>query len=98
MEYTATLSSARVNPRRVLARVELPAVSAWILAFALVTYLAMRDGGYDTIVRSEAGVAVWWIALLAALAGFLPARIGRAGWIAIGLLGGFALWTGIAAS
>jgi hypothetical protein len=99
VEYTA-LRNARATSllRRRSSRVELPALSAWILAFALVTYLAMRDGGYDTIVRSEVGVAVWWIALLAALAGFLPARLGRAGWAAIGLLAGFAAWTGLAAT
>ena len=73
-----------------------PALSAWTLAFALVAYLALRGGGYDTVVRSDVGVAVWWIVLLGALAGILPARIGASGWIAIGLLGGFAVWTGLA--
>ena len=63
-----------------------PAVAAWTLAFTVVAYLALRDGGYDTVVRSEVAVALWWIVLLAALAGILPARIGRAGWVAIGLL------------
>jgi hypothetical protein len=87
---TATL------PRRLSARLDSGALSAWTLAFALVAYLALRDGGYDTIVRSEVGVAVWWIVLLASLAGILPARIGSAGWVAIALLGGFAVWTGLA--
>jgi hypothetical protein len=96
MEYTAVLSAPRARPRRLGARVDSAALSAWTFGFVLVTYLALREGGYDTIVRSEVGVAVWWIALLAALAGFLPARIGRAGWAAIALLGGFALWTGVA--
>jgi hypothetical protein len=97
MEYTARLQSPSALARRLSSRIELPALSAWTLAFSLVTYLAMRNGGYDTIVRSEVGVAVWWIVLLAALAGFLPARIGRAGWAAIALLGSFAIWTGLAA-
>lgn len=97
MEYTARLQAPSVLARRLSSRIELPALSAWTLAFSLVTYLAMRNGGYDTIVRSEVGVAVWWIVLLAALAGFLPARIGRAGWVAIALLGAFAIWTGVAA-
>ena len=39
---------------------------------------------------------MWWIVLLGALAGVLPARIGAAGWAAIGLLAGFALWSGLA--
>jgi hypothetical protein len=81
--------------RRPAVRFDPPALAAWTLAFALVTYLALRDGGYDTIVRSEVGVAVWWFVLLGALAGILPARIGTAGWVGIGLLGAFAVWTGL---
>jgi hypothetical protein len=99
MEYTAAGLPARAwaLPRRLTSRIDGPGLSAWTLAFALVTYLALRDGGYDTIVRSEVGVAVWWIVLLSALAGILPtSRIGRFGWAAIGLLAGFAIWTGVA--
>ena len=96
MEYSAALPASGTLLRRMSSRLDLPALSAWTLGFALVSYLALRQGGYDTIVRSEVGVAVWWIALLAAVAGFLPARIGRAGWVVIGLLGGFAVWTGLA--
>ncbi|HEY0344848.1 MAG TPA: hypothetical protein VGC59_09385, partial [Solirubrobacteraceae bacterium] len=70
-----------------------PALAAWTLAFTLVAYLALRNGGYDTVVRSEVAVAVWWLVLLGALAGVLPARVGAAGWVAIGLLAAFAAWT-----
>jgi O-antigen ligase len=84
------------RPAIQLRRVDGPAVSAWTLAFTLVTYLALRGGGYDIVVRSEVAIAVWWIVLLGALAGILPARIGIWGWIAIGLLAAFAAWTGLA--
>jgi hypothetical protein len=84
--------------RRLTARVDPPAVAAWTLAFATVAYLAFNNGGYDTIVRSQVGIAVWWIVLLGALAGVLPMRFGRAGWVAIGLLAGFTVWTGVAAT
>ncbi len=102
MTATAT-APARADPhppappalRRFGVRVDAPALGAWTLAFALVAWLALRDGGYDTVVRSEAGIAVWWAVLLLALAGLLP-RLGAAGWVAIGLLGGFAAWSGIA--
>jgi O-antigen ligase len=77
-------------------RIDARALSAWTLAFALVTYLALRGGGYDILVRSQAGVAVWWIVLLGALVGMLPTRFGLRGWVAIVLLAGFALWTGLA--
>ncbi|MDX6677889.1 MAG: hypothetical protein QOE31_1941 [Solirubrobacteraceae bacterium] len=99
MEVTASRSTGELaQSRRLAARVDAPAVAAWTLAFAVVAYLALSNGGYDTIVRSQVGVAIWWIVLLGALAGILPARVGRAGWIAIALLAGFALWTGLAAT
>jgi hypothetical protein len=97
MELTASRSTgALAQPHHLNARLDAPAIAAWTLAFALVAYLALSNGGYDTVVRSQVGVAVWWIVLLGALAGILPGRIGRAGWVAIGLLAGFALWTGLA--
>ena len=83
-------------PRGLAVRRDPPALAAWTLAFTLVAYLALRNGGYDTVVRSEVAVALWWIVLLAALAGILPARMGAAGWVAIGLLAAFAAWTGVA--
>ncbi len=99
MELTASGSAdALAQPRRLTARIDPPAIAAWTLAFSVVAYLALSNGGYDTIVRSQVGIAVWWIVLLGALAGVLPMRFGWAGWVAIGLLGGFALWTGLAAT
>lgn len=82
--------------RRLAARLDRPAIAAWTLGFTVVAYLALRNGGYDTIVRSQVGIAVWWIVLLGALSGILPSRFGAAGWTATGLLTGFALWTGVA--
>jgi hypothetical protein len=80
----------------ILARVDGPALAAWVLPFALVLYLALQSGGYDAVVRGQVGVAVWWIVLLGAAVGVLPrTRIGAAGWIGLGLLGMFALWTGL---
>ena len=97
MELTASTSTdALARSRRLMARLDPPVIAAWTLGFAVVAYLALSNGGYDTIVRSQVGIAVWWIVLLGALAGVLPNRIGAAGWSAIGLLAGFALWTGLA--
>ena len=73
-----------------------PAFAGWLLPFLLVLYLALKQGGYDGVIRGEVGIAVWWIVLVGAAVGVLPAaRIGRPGWIALGLLGAFALWTGL---
>ena len=62
--------TSRVVPvplaRRLAGRIDLPAVSAWLLAFSLVAYLALSNGGYDTVVRGEVGIAVWWIVLVGA--------------------------------
>src|ERR687885_25611 len=76
--------------------VDLHAVGAWCLAFALTLYLALSGGGYDTIVHGEVGIAAWWILLLGAAAGVLPlARLGRRGWIAVGLLAAFVVLTAL---
>ena len=84
------------SPGRKAIRLDVPAISAWSLAFVLVTYLALRGGGYDIVVRSEAAVAVWWIVLLGAASGILPSRFGIKGWVPIGLLAAFAAWTAVA--
>ena len=97
MELAATETAVPlVRSRRLLARLDGPAIAAWTLGFAVVAYLALSNGGYDTVVRSQVGIAVWWIVLLGALSGILPSRFGAAGWTATALLAGFALWTGLA--
>jgi hypothetical protein len=73
-----------------------PALVGSVLPFALVLYLALRGGGYDGVIYGEVGIAVWWLLLLGALVGILPAtRIPRAGWVALGLLVAFAAWTAL---
>jgi O-antigen ligase len=79
---------------RASARFDFPAVAAWGFAFALVSYLALQDGGYDVVARSQIGIVVWWIVLLGAIVGAAPRRIGIPGWVAIALLAAFAAWTG----
>ena len=71
-----------------------PVLAGYALPFLLVFYLAMKGGGYDSIVRGEVGVAVWWVVLIGAAVGALPAaRITAAGWVMFGLLAAFAVWT-----
>ena len=78
--------------------IELDAVSAWLLPFASVLYLALEGGGYDTVVRSQVGVVLWWIVLIGALAGILPRAIARRGWIAVGLLAALGAWSALSLS
>src|SRR5918996_2080760 len=85
----AGASLARVGPW--LAQAGLP--------FLLVTYLGLRGGGYDALVRSEIGIAVWWIVLTGAAVGALPlARLGRPAWIALAVMAAFAGWTALGIS
>jgi hypothetical protein len=71
----------------------------WGAAVLLSVYLGLSGGGYDIVVRSEIGLVVWWFVLLGVLVGVLPrARIPAVGWIAVGLLAGFVIWTWIGLS
>ncbi len=68
----------------------------WGLTIGLVLYLGIDGGGYDLVVRSDAGVVVWWLVLLGAVAGILPsARLSRTGWAALGAFGAFVIWSGL---
>lgn len=74
-------------------------VAAWALGFALPLYLALKGGGYEEVLRDQVGIAVWWIVLVGALVGVLPAaRPSRAQLTALGALVAFAAWTGIGAA
>jgi O-antigen ligase len=77
-----------------------PILASTVLPFILVAYLALEGGGYDIVVRSEVGIAIWWIVLLGALVGVLPVGrpLGRAEQVCLGLLFAFAVWTAIGIS
>jgi O-antigen ligase len=63
-----------------------------------VLALALSGGGYDVVIRGQIGLAAWWVVLIGSAAGLLPAaRLARPAWIAVALLAGFALWTGLSA-
>jgi tetratricopeptide (TPR) repeat protein len=84
---------------RVADRVDSGAVWIWALCTGLVLYLGLNGGGYDLVVRSHVGVIVWWVVLLGAVCGVLPAsRLSRAGWGALALFSAFVLWTAIAST
>jgi hypothetical protein len=70
------------------------AITAWALSFGLVFYLALRGGGYDIVVRADVGILVWWVVLLAAVAG-LAGRLTPLGWLAVGALAVWAGWTAL---
>jgi len=93
----ATPTASRWSSR--LPRVDGAALSAWLLAGATVLYIAVDGGGYDILVRSQVGIVVWWVVLVGAAWGLLPAsRFTRIGWAAIALFGGFVAWTALAST
>jgi O-antigen ligase len=76
-----------------------PLLASTVLPFALVLYLGLEGGGYDSIIRGEVGIAVWWIVLLGAVVGVLPVRrLGRNELLGLGLLLAFAVWTALGIS
>lgn len=78
------------------ARRRLPAIGAWALGFAPLVLLAFQGGGYDTVVRSQAGIAVWWVLALGVLVGAVrPAMPGRRALVAVVLLAALGAWSWI---
>ena len=93
---TRTLAAEQARP--LAARLDGGAIGAWTLGFATVAYLGLKGGGFDVVVRSQAGIGVWWIVLIGAALGVLPQRrVGRAGLAALGLLAAFAAWSALSA-
>jgi O-antigen ligase len=94
METVAVRSAASWS--RTLRRVDFAAIRTWVLAGGLVLYLGIDGGGYDLIVRNQVGVILWWIALVAAAWGVLPAaRFTTRGKLAVILFGAFVVWTAL---
>lgn len=76
-----------------------PRACAWGFGLLLSVYLGLSGGGYDIVLRSEAGLIIWWFLLLGTLVGVLPhVRVPRVAWIATLLLGGFLVWSWIGIS
>lgn len=71
-----------------------PVVAGYAIPFLLVFYVALKRGGYDSVVRDEIGFLVWWAVLLGGLASILPRyQLPRTAWAGLGLLLAFGLWT-----
>jgi hypothetical protein len=82
-----------------LRRLQPDALRTWALVGTVVLYLAVDGGGYDLVVRSQVAIVVWWIVLVGAAWGLLPAgRWTRTAWISLGLFAGFVAWTALAAT
>lgn len=82
--------------RRLSPVIDLPAVGAWVLPFAVILLLAFSGGGYDPIARGQVGIVLWWMILVGAVLGSVSIRGGRVAWVGVGLLLAFAGWSALA--
>ena len=95
MEVAAT-RTATPSRRWALSKIDTHAVSAWVLAGALVIYLAVAGGGYSMATHGQVGILVWWAVVLCAAWGLLPVtRLTRSALAVMGLFGAFTAWTAI---
>ena len=89
------------TPRALRARalwdkLDFQAPAVWLLGFGLVVYLSLDGGGYDPVVRSQLGIAIWWGVLLGLAVGALPLNKLRYGsWVALGLLAAYVGWVAL---
>jgi tetratricopeptide (TPR) repeat protein len=83
-------------PRVGAMRLDPAAFAAWLVPSLLILYLALSNGGYGIVERSQVGIAIWWVVLVGTLVGVLPVAGGtRAGRAMLLLLGAFAAWTAL---
>lgn len=77
-------------------RLDLRALSTWLLALTIIFYLAFNSGGYALTAHAQVGIAVWWIVTVCAAWRLLPGvRLTRSAVALIGLFGGFTAWTAL---
>jgi len=89
------ISETRFSLGSLTSRALTPGFAAWLITAGLIVYLGMKNGGYEQPVYSEIGIAAWWLIGIGCLAGALSMRIGRAGWIGLGLFAAFTAWTAL---
>jgi hypothetical protein len=96
MESSASISAATGSRTLLAWDVDFQAIAVWLLGFGLVVYLGLNGGGYDPIVRSQLGIAIWWGVLLGLAVGALPLnKLEHGSWIALGLFGAYVGWVAL---
>jgi hypothetical protein len=76
--------------------IDLFGIATWLLGFGLVSWLGLKDGGFDPLNFERVGVLVWWIVFAGLALALLPARrLGTFAWISLGLFTVFSLWAAL---
>lgn len=88
---------AAVADRRGARRpLDLGGAAFFAIPFGLVFGLSLEGGGFDPIVFGQAGVIVWWVAMLGALLGVASfSAVTRAAWPVLFALAALTIWTGM---
>ena len=98
MESAGRLPFA-VRLQALASRIDFQAVAVWLLGFLLVVYLGLNDGGYESVIRGQVGIAIWWGVLLGLAVGALPLRkLRRNAWIALGALAAYVAWVALSST
>ena len=75
---------------------DIGAVCAWLLPLAVIAYLGLNNGGYETIQRSEVGIILAWSLLVVTVTAAVPLAGGtRAGRVGLAILFAFVAWTAL---
>jgi hypothetical protein len=91
---TTTVSPSGAARTWVSARWNAQACWIWAFTLALLLYLGLEGGGYDLVIRSTAGIVVWWALLVSAAAGLASiSATTRFARVAILLFALFAAWS-----
>jgi hypothetical protein len=85
-----------INDHRASPALALERGMAFTVAAALPLYLALRNDGYDIVVRQEFGLVVWWSLALGFAFGVLPrSRSARGSRLTLAALAGLVAWTAL---
>ena len=89
--------SAAGRPRTLGIRLTLDpgSIVAWFLPVALVTYLGMRDGGFDAVIADQVAIAIWWALFLIVALRLARLRLTPRARVGLGLLVAYGAWNAV---
>jgi O-Antigen ligase len=87
-------ASAEAAPTPAPRSLQIRRLTAFVIAASAISYLALRGGAYDPVVRQEAGLAIWAALTLGFAVGAVPrARLGPRELLPLAAFAGLALLT-----